>query len=421
MATGTLGLIVEAPGPKTRLGARVTVFAALWLAMSFVSADVQTQTEDSYRELSCQVVDEQKQPVAGIEVLLLGRDRDAVSARFDRQYFEERGDKYHGWTFRTDEHGRFVARFGKFQQDEHQQTSHVVEPGYGEFHLLVQKEGHAGGVSARIVNLKDEDRSAHKPSEYTGGLPQPGEEWEGNELLLSDEPKAEPLQIVLREGIEVSGRLLDPQNRPIPNETVNLWNDLGADTHTGRGNEILERQATTDRDGRFRFHHVYPNMFYLALENEDSSARDSLYWIKTRIRKRWVDGIADAIWPHAGEADLPLIIVAAREPPYRYFGKVSDEQGKPIAGAKVRIQASLHGPLERQDFADSHDHHSETITRQDGSYELRAAGPYVNWFEVTARGFGETMYNEDGEIEGFNLYEEVPGAPGRYDFVLKRK
>ena len=377
--------------------------------------------EENYRDLTFQVIDEQERPVAELEVSLRGRGRDTITALLDKKYYEERGDKYEGWTFHTDAQGKFTARFGKFQLYEHEKATHVVAPGYGSFHLIVEKEGYAGGVSRRILNLNDEDRGAYKPREYAGGLPLPGEEWDGDEYVLNDQPAAAPLQIVLRKGMEVSGQLVDPESRPIARETLYLQNDLGAGTHTGRGGEIFERSAKTDRQGRFRFHNVYPNMFYLALESEDDANDHSLYWIKTRIRDRWVDGIADAIWPHTHELDLPLVIEAARKPPCRYFGKVSDEKGRPIAGATVRIQVSLHGPTERQDFEDGHSHLSQTQTRKDGSFEVRAAAPYVNWFEITAPEFERTMYEEDGEIEGLGLYEEVPCAPGRYDFIMKRK
>ncbi|MEP6822585.1 MAG: hypothetical protein ABI946_09580 [Chthoniobacterales bacterium] len=236
---------------------------------------------------------------------------------------------------------------------------------------------------------------------------------------MCDAPKdEEPVDIVLESGLDVSGRLEDELGHPIPHQKVSLRNNLGADTHSGRGGEIFERDDTTDAQGRFHFHRVYPKLFHLALQAQDD---DSLCWIKTRVRQRWVDGVHDAIWPHDDDTNLSVVIVATLRLPYHYFGKVIDEQGRPVAGATVRIQASIHGPGQRGDFADNHAHYSQITTGKDGCYDVPSAGPYVNWFEITAPGFKDNSYMEDGEISGFDRYEEEPCAPGRYDFTLKRK
>ncbi len=386
-----------------------------------VCAALADNGSDAPRELRVRVVDEEHLPAAGVEVRLLGLDRGPMTMR--SEIFPEPGEtnseKSRGWKFITDANGRGSVQFGKFDFSEHLKTSGVIEPGYGSYFLIVEKENYAGGVSAKLLNLSEEQRNDFAPTELEGSGPNEGEEWNYDERLLNDDPQNnEEILIVLQRGIDVSGQLVDEKNRPIKGEQINLWNDLGADTHTGRGGEIFERQAVTDRFGRFHFHHVYPNLFHLALQSQDS---DALSWIKTRVRKRWVDGVNDAIWPHTDDTDLALVIVASRQRPFHYFGKVTDEKARPIAGATVRVQASLHGPCRRGDFEDDHDHHSQVITRADGTYDVAAAGAYVNDFQISAPGFGDEVYREDGEINGFDRYEEVPCAPGRYDFVLKKK
>jgi hypothetical protein len=374
---------------------------------------------DAYREITLHV----HNPVgsdSGIEVFLKGLGRGPMTSGLDLYAESTRpNSKARGWKFKTDAKGNCTVRFGKFDFWDHLKTTGIAEPGYGAYFLIVEPQDHAGGVSSPILNLNDEDQKSFTEPKLDASIPIPGEEWCYLPRVLTDELKdAEPLKIALERGIDVSGRLVDPKGRPIRGEQVALWNDLGADTHTGRGGEIFEQSVETDRLGRFRFHRVYPNLFYLSLQAQQD---DRLCWTRTRVRQRWVDGAANAIWPHVGEVDLPLAIVASRDLPYHYFGKVTDEKGHPISAATVRIQASIHGPGGRIDFEDGHGHHSQAVTRKDGRYDVGAAGPYVNSFEITAPGSPGWMYSEDGEIYGLGLYEEVPCAPGRYDFVLKRK
>lgn len=389
---------------------------------------VQAQADDEspgYREVTVHVVDQFHQPVAGIEVQLHGLDRGSINATFDLFKYDNPGRpenaKYQGWKLKTDAQGNCSVRFGKFDYWEHEKATGIASPGYGHYFLIVKSEGFAGGVSPKILNLNDADRKNYKAPELSNSSPQEEDAWAFREFeprLLSDDLKdAAPLEIMLERGIEVSGQLVDGKDRPIHGETITLWSDLHADTHTGRGGEIFSQSVETDQAGRFHFQHVYPNLFYISLAGQDD---DQLIWTKTRVRKRWIEGIADAIWPHTDDVDLPLVIVATRESPYHYFGRVTDEKGSPIRGATVRIQTSIHGPGGRSDFDDGHSHHSQAKTGADGNYNVPAAGPYVNWFEITAPGFQTQTYSEDGEIYDWDRYEEVPCAPGRYDFTLKR-
>ena len=384
---------------------------------------------DEYREVMVHVVNEFEQPEGGVEVDLHPLWRGQLDAldlfHSDATPSWPEDAQWNGWKFKTDADGNCTVRFGKFNYWEHYESTCLAEPGYGEFYLVVYEEGVAGGVSPRILNLNDEDRRNYKERDVRdldASGPTEWDAWRYGEFqtrLLEDDPaQDEPMTIKIRGGFEVSGRVINQKGRPLAGQGLRLWNDLHADTHTGHGGEIFSQETETDRSGHFYFHHVYPNLFYLALEGQDD---DQLIWLKTRVRRRWIDGVADMIWPHQDDVDLSVTIVATKDLPYRYFGSVTDEHGKPIGGATVTIQAAIHGPGGRVDFEDGHDHHSQARTRRDGSYEIFSAGQYVNWFQVTAAGFKQEDYMEDGKIYDWNLYEEVPCAPGRYDFQLKRE
>jgi hypothetical protein len=194
---------------------------------------------------------------------------------------------------------------------------------------------------------------------------------------------------------------------------VNVFLDLHADTHTGHGGEIFEQQATTDRAGRFHFRHVFPNTFYVELPDH---SRGAPYWIKTRVRKRWVDRIEDEITPRQDEREardyekaIDLLLIVAHEPPYRYFGHVTDPQGRGVANAKVEIRCSLHHP--ERTFEDYHDYWFHTKADRNGSYSLRVGSRFVNAIWVTA---GQNT-GSDGAEEGELM------APGRYDITVRPK
>ncbi len=399
-------------------------FQCSWLALVLAGALVGVQNargSDGYRKVAVHVTN----PLGsneGLEVSVYAVSRASMNISPEwRAGDGQPGSKMQGWRYRTDAQGNCTVRLGRFNSWQHRDATGIAEPGYGTYFLLVQpQDGTAGGVSPRLLNLDEEElRTYQAPQSDRFTVPGPGSEWNPGQTVLSDAPAgSQTVEIEIKRGFEVSGKLVDLQGHPVAKEQVRLWSDLGADTHTGRGGEIFEQFQDTDRAGRFRFRCVYPNLFYLSLRSQES---DALYWIKSRLRERWAAGITDAIWPHEGETELPVMIVVARRSPYCYYGRVMDEDGRPVRGAKIVAQASIHGPEGRSDFDDSHSHHARTTTRQDGSYALRAAGPCVNSVSITAPGFQDGGTSEEGPIVGHDLYEELPYEPGRYDFVLRRK
>ena len=358
-------------------------------------------------------MDEEGLSVSGVEVQLRGLGRDAFGVNPD----EGKSDNYRGWKFTTNSSGLFTARFGQFRQYDHQQATQLIEPGYGHFYFVARQEGTAGGVSCEVLNLDDEELALRKKRENAESVsPQEGDEWVRGAFppyVLSGKREGKPLEIVLKRGLDLTGRILDTAGKPVRGEEVSVFLDLHAGSHTGHGGEIFEKQIETDRAGRFHFSHIYPNTFYVELRDH---SRGAPYWIRTRVRDRWVDKIEDEITPRTDEWDernnekaIDLLLIVAREEPYRYFGRVTDSHGRGVAGAKVGIRCSLHDP--ERTFEDDHDYWWQTKTDRNGNYSLRVGSRFVNAIWVAA---GSDTGN-DGANEGELM------APGRYDITVRPK
>ncbi len=358
----------------------------------------------AYRRINCHVIGEDGLPATGIEVQLRGMRRDALGVG--------REEKNRGWNFRTDRHGNFTARFGRFRQYDHQQATGLVEPGYGHFYFVAHAASSTGGVSRQILNLNDEElaeRTKHQDQNQVTLVE--GEEWTRGEFapcVLTDKPNR--IEIVLKSGLSLTGRIVDTTGLPVRGEEVTLFLDLHADSHSGRGGEIFPQHATSDRAGHFYFRYVYPNTFYLALLNDSSGPP---YWIRTRVRNRWRDKVEDEITPRQNESEpshyeksIDMQVVVARQAPYRYFGRVTNADGKAVANAEVEIRCSLHEP--ERTFADNHDYWWRTRTDATGNYSVRVGSRFVNAIWVTA---GNERGTDDAE-------EDELMAPGRYDITV---
>ncbi len=384
----------------------------LFLCLLLVAA-ASAEDAPAYRELPCRVVDEAGQPVCGVAVRLGGLERDAPDFEDD----EDLLDKEPGWKFTTDADGRFTARFGQFHP--YQRTGADGEstgPGYGEFYFLVCKAGFAGGVSREILNLDDDGRARWQQENDEWDEDQ---EWRRGEftplVLRDDRPIGEGLVIVLKRGLDVRGRMVDTAGRPVRGQDVTVSLDLHYGSHTGAGGMIFEQGATTDRAGRFGLRHVYPNVFTVRA----AGAYDGpLYWIKTRVRDRWVDGVEDKITPRRGderhpsdyEKSIDMRLIVSRQPLYRYFGRVTDEQGHPLARTAVIIRSVLHSPV--RGWGESHGPGQMTRTDGDGNYSLRVGSRFVDGIWVREG-------NHHGGIDTDN--DDQLLAPGRHDFAVRPK
>ncbi len=361
-----------------------------------------------FRTMRVRVVDENGKCLPGAKVQLRGLDQDAIGAMSNRETSKlgqrEKARKYQGWEFAADDHGEFTARFGRFREYDCAQATGVERPGFGEFYFVAEKENSAGAVGPMIGNYSREETAFHKGEDDRYGE---YSEWlhDGYNRRILDDRRSQGETLILRfqRGLDLSGRLINEQEQPIPGAALRLFHDLHADTHTGHGAEIFERTVTTNASGRFLFRHVYPNTFYLDFDGPG-------YWIRTRVRRRWADGMADEITPQEDESSLDLLLIAAPGSPYHYQGRVTDQQGQPITGAKVSVHASLHSPS--RTFEDDHDHSCGARTGPNGAYDLGADSPFVHSFTVEAPNFENK--EESGDEDDFY-------SPGRYDFVMKRE
>ena len=381
----------------------------LFLCLLFVAAAALAEDAPTYRELPCRVVDEMGQPARGVAVRLGGLERDAPDFEDD----DERIDTEPGWKFVTDGDGRFTARFGQFHP--YQRTG-TTGPGYGAFYFVVYKVGFAGGVSREVLNLDDDGRARWQQK---SGESRENQEWRRGEfaplVLRDDRPISEGLVIVLKRGLDVRGRMVDTTGRPVRGQSVGVSLDLHYGSHTGAGGMIFSQGTTTDRAGHFHLRHVYPNVFTVLA----TSAYDGpFYWIKTRVRDHWVDQVEDEITPRRGggrqaadyEKSIDMYLVVSRRPLYRYYGRVTDEKGHPLARTAVIVRSVLHAPV--RSWGESHAPGQTTRTDDDGNYSLRVGSRFVDGIWVREG-------DHDGGIDTDD--DDQLLAPGRHDFTVGPK
>jgi len=108
-------------------------------------------------------------------------------------------------------------------------------------------------------------------------------------------------------------------------------------------------------------------------------------------------------------------LIAVKEAPYRYSGKVTDVEGRGISGAKVTLSISLHWPVRTHEDT----HTTQAVeTGKDGTYAFCVASPYVLWFSVEVPGFARVVRMAD-EKRSSPTY--APLTPGTYDFQVTKK
>lgn len=386
-------------GALPRLLARVAVIGAGLLLP--ITAPAEDPPAPNFRTVEVTVRKPDGSPAPGVKVDLRGLDRDAFETRPDAPGLKSTFSD--AWHFVSDERGRFTARFGDFRSAGSEEVAEKFMPGWGAYHFYAEAPGIGSAVSELLVNpSSDEDayttRSLMQREEpWTVGLPT---------RLKKNRTK---LTLQLKPGVRLAGRVVDGEGKPVPGFPVELWHDLGSDTHTGRGGEIFPQQTTSGADGAFTFESIHPNQFFLGPTPDEHQAH---VWVRTRVRQRWAEENVDEITPREGEREIPILIITAPGPPFRYFGRVTDEAAQPIAGAKLSISVSRH----RLRRTHEDDHSSIfAVADAEGRYEARSASPFVNFFHVTAHGFGD-----GGKEAGDDRDAKYPAAPGEYNFTLRR-
>lgn len=336
---------------------------------------------ENFREVRGLVLGMDGRPAADRTVHLVGLSRGA-------QHFPSEPTREAGWDFRTDAEGRFTAKLGGFRAAEKDDG----RPGWGIYALVVDPEGReAGAVSPKILNFE------------ANGAEAGADEW-GSPVALP--PAGLDLTLRIQKGVTLIGRVLDYSDptKPLANVTVETYNDLHADTHTGRGGEIYRRRATTDENGQFAIAQIYPGAFSVAV-GEDGEVS----WLRTLQNGKWVDDVLDTITLSPDGEVGRLEIQAAARPLFRYFGKVADKSGKPVAGAKVTYGVSYR--REPQTWEDYHSYRS-TESKRDGTYEIFLATPWIRGMDAEAQGYQRVDRWKD---------DDSSYAPGEYGFELELK
>ncbi len=140
------------------------------------------------------------------------------------------------------------------------------------------------------------------------------------------------LDIVMRRGIPVRGRVTTPEGRPVSDLLLRYQPRHGR-------NDVHEPRAATDADGRFTIH----------LPPGDG-------WLHAVHERYAMD--PHKVTVHRSDESKPLSLLVHRKRRVTIKGRVLDLSG-PVSGASVRVQAS--GNLTRV---------WNTVTRDDGAYEL---------------------------------------------------
>ncbi|HEY7330712.1 MAG TPA: sigma-70 family RNA polymerase sigma factor [Gemmataceae bacterium] len=164
--------------------------------------------------------------------------------------------------------------------------------------------------------------------------------------------------------IEVRGRVLDPDGKPLAGAAITVWwHSRGwvcwhhPDMHSVRP----YRGATSGLDGRFRFH------FAKAAIKDTYLNADARPWHRATI-VAVAPGYGPA-WVHVwdlGNANAKLQLV---KDDVAIVGRVRDLQGQPVAGAMVRFRR-LHG-LDRDAWEGPP---AATTTDEQGRYRLSGVG-----------------------------------------------
>jgi hypothetical protein len=358
------------------------------------SPDAQ-MSRPAFRHVSVLVTDEHGSPVEGARVSLFGIER------YSRNPDGEEGKEFatdYVWDFLTSQDGTFSAWFGKLNEAGYLSRTGESRPGYGEFYFLASKPGYAGGVSRRIENwaqdesdmdwIEDEWYSSQRPA-----------------LRIKDN-SVNAVKIVLCRGLTLRGRVIDAAGKPVKGVNISVADDLHVDTHTGYGGSIFGQNVVTDNDGMFQIHRIYPNRFYLNVEET------GLHWARTCIGKKWSSVPLDTIDPPATASELPITIVLTATPPFRHAGKVTDNRGNGIAHLRVVMGLSWHWPPST--YADEH-HVEQAETGADGTVEILSDAPYAWCVSLDSLGKKqpyETVHDVDAE--------ERDGHPlGDFHLVVK--
>ncbi|BCU78647.1 hypothetical protein llg_33620 [Luteolibacter sp. LG18] len=356
--------------------------AAVWASLfSFAAADPESRT------LDVTLLRPDGKPAPGIVIDLIGTDRSNLHNAFDPDNENKPEPASSPWRVKTDAGGKARFQLACVSQYDNDQA-----PGWGPYHLIAQDGEKSTAVSPRIVHMQ--------PDAVPYYLESYRKEWNANPLVLKD--VITPLTLRLKPGIELKGRLLDAKGNPTQG-SIQIWQNLGAGTHTGYGADILKKGTVTDAKGNFTIKGIYPNTFIIAPADDHDR-----YWVKTSVRGKSSDLPLDEITPLPDEKEISITCTFATNAPYLYQGAISDPDGHPISGATVTLAPSMH-KREKMNWGDDH-HFTPVVSDEKGRYSFRHTTPFIRFIRAEAEGY--EAQTEENENDAFL-------RPGTHSFKLQ--
>jgi protocatechuate 3,4-dioxygenase beta subunit len=220
----------------------------------------------------------------------------------------------------------------------------------GPFQFQVDAPGYARWWSEEASN----EWSRRKIDETRGG-------WQRNfdRLDFDLQPDMKPVTITVERGVTVTGRVLDPDGKPVAGATV-------APALTGTGNSLTgdtRFSVATGPDGRFTA--ILPAS---GAHEYNLVAHDGKYdhW------RTWANGVRPPFRTKPGEEVRDVEISLTR--PATVRGRVTDADGKPVPDREVRASAA--------DRLENRYYDPTTTTAADGSYELKFIRPGQQFIQV---------------------------------------
>jgi hypothetical protein len=189
----------------------------------------------------------------------------------------------------------------------------------------------------------------------------PGSDWQRNFDHLDFDLKSEmaPVKIVLEKGVRITGRVLDPDGKPVAGATV-------APALAGSGNSLTgdtRFSVETKPDGTFEMLLPASGKAQYNLMAHDGKYQE---W------RKWANGVRPPIQTVPGTEIKDVTLTLTK--PATVRGKVVDVHGKPVARREVRAHAA--------DKLENRYYDPTTTTKEDGTFELRFVRPGEQYIQA---------------------------------------
>jgi hypothetical protein len=211
-------------------------------------------------------------------------------------------------------------------------------------------------------------------------------------------PDMKPVTIEVERAVKITGRVVDPDGKPVAGATA-------APALTGTGNSLTgdtRFSVVTDKDGKFTMLLPASNAREYSLVAHDGKHGQ---W------RNWANGVILPFGTTPGQVIPDIELKLTRGATVK--GLVLDAEGKPIAGREVR--ASAGDKLENRYYDPT------TRTKADGTFELKFIRPgeqviqvHPFWLDAqqAPKGTSQTLALKAGEVtEGIEF--QLPKQPAR--------